>query len=348
MPPAALLVWLLLPAFAVADADKPVSTPPEATRSNAGSDDCRVDEAAPLGRGGSGPIVVGFDRTGGLAAWQQVSGMLAVRPIAPDGSARGPVIPVAVGKEIEPHTMFATERGFVLLLLRWDYQHDDARWWGRVFGRDGRPAAPAVDLGLAGMNLEIGQAIDGDRIGLVVVKADIAKHKQVGRWQTLIVGQDGIITSIPVAAAVDDLATTTDDVWEPAVLAGKRGWVVSRRGVRRPEGIFDGVRRPAAAALRLGAPDGLSAEVVNLAEPPGRNGRMADGKIYEAMGRPALRRTQAGKSFGQLVPLHWRGNAVGTHAMNVDTALFWSGTHFLYPFHDDNDVAYLLPVNCRP
>jgi hypothetical protein len=240
--------------------------------------------------------------------------------------------------------MFATERGFVLLLRRWDYQRGDVRWWGQVFGQDGRPAALPIDLGLADMDLRIGQAIDGDRIGLVVVQAHIAKRKHVGRWQTLVVGPDGMITSIPVVAAVDDLVTTTDDAWEPAVLDGKRGWVVSRRGARRPEGIFDGVRRPAAAALRLSPADGLSAEVVNLAVPPPRG---PHGTIFEAMGEPALRRTLAGKPFGHLVPLQWRGNPVGTYAMNVDRTLFWSGTHFLYPFHHKNS-AYLLPVHCGP
>jgi hypothetical protein len=300
----------------------------------------------PLGRrGGGGPIVVAFDRTGGLAAWPEASATLAVRPVAPDGSARGPIVRVVVGKEIEPYAMFATERGFVLLLLRLDDQHGYRRWWGgRVFGRDGRPAGPAIDLGLADMEVRVGQTIDADRIALVVAGANIAKRKRVGRWQTLIVGHDGGITSIPFGVAVDDLVTTTDDVWEPAVLAGQRGWVVLRRGMRRPEGIFDGVRQPAAAAERLLPPDGVSAEVVNLAVPPPPG---PDGTIFEEMGRPALRRTRAGEAFGKLVQLIWHGNPVGSYAMNVESALFWSGTHFLYPFHEDNG-AYLLPVDCRP
>jgi hypothetical protein len=317
---------------------------PEPTRSNAGADECRVEEAAPLGRGGGGPIVVAFDRTGGLAAWPQASATLAVRPIALDGSARGPVVRVAVGKEIEPYAMFATAPGFVLLLRRLDYQHGFRRWWGaRVFGRDGRPAGPIIDLGLADMEVRVGQAIDAYRIGLIVAGAPIGKRTHTGRWQTLSVGPGGVITSTPIVAAVDDLVTTTDDVWEPAVLAGQRGWVVLRRGVRRPEGIFDGAREPAAAAVPLVPPDGVSAEVVNLAvPPPPRPG----GTIFEAMGQPALRRTHAGEAFGQLVHLAWHGNPVGAYAMNVETALFWSGTHFLYPFHHDNG-AYLLPVDCR-
>lgn len=345
MPHAALLAWLLMAAIAQPNAPGPVAAPPEPTRSNAGADDCRVGEAAPLGYAGSGPVVVAFDRTGGLAAWPRpVTTVLSVRPIAPDGSARGPVIVVAPRQDMQPAAMFATERGFVLLLRRWAYQQGDARWWGQVFGRDGRPAAPPADLGLADMDVRIGQAIDGNRIGLVVVQASIAKRKHVGRWQTLVVGPDGVITSIPVVAAVDDLVTTTDDAWEPAVLEGKRGWVVSRRGARRPEGIFEGVRRPAAAALRLSPADGLSAEVVNLAVPPPLG---PDGTIFEPTGEPALRRTLAGKPFGQLVRLEWRGNPVGTHAMNVDPTIFWSGTHFLYPFREKN-VVYLLPVHCRP
>jgi hypothetical protein len=322
----------------------PVATAPEPTRATAGADDCRVGEAVSLG-GGGGPIVVAFDRTGGLAAWPETSTMLAVRPIAPDGSARGPVVRVAVGKEVEPHAMFATGHGFVLVMLRLDSQHGYRRWWGgRVFGRNGRPAGPATDLGLADMEVRVGQALDADRIGLIVAGANVAKRNTVGRWQTLVVGHDGGISSIPSVVAVDDLVTTTDDDWQPAVLAGQRGWVVLRRGLRRPEGIFDGVRRPAAAALPLVPPDGVSAEVVNLAEPPPPG---PDGTIFEAMGRPALRRTRAGEAFGQLAQLLRHGNPVGSYGMNVESALFWSGTHFLYPFHEDKG-AYLLPVDCRP
>ncbi len=83
-----------------------------------------------------------------------------------------------------------------------------------------------VDIDLDGMDVRVAQALDGRRVGLIVTSAGIAKTRAPGRWQTLAVAPDGRLTSSPVAVAVDDLVTTTNDAWEPAALMGRRGWMV--------------------------------------------------------------------------------------------------------------------------
>jgi hypothetical protein len=90
------------------------------------------------------------------------------------------------------------------------------------------------------------------------------------------------------------------------------------------------------------APDALDFDVTNGAvpPPPGRGG-----KIYEAMGRPILTRTLAGKRVGDPIDLEFRGNPIA-HSMNISSDIAWSGTHFVYPFSDD--VDRLLPIDCRP
>jgi len=65
------------------------------------------------------------------------------------------------------------------------------------------------------------------------------------------------------------------------------------------------------------------------------------------MGRPTLVREYGGKEVGQRLALEWRGNVVGAVAMNIESLLFWSGTHFVYPFRGDRG-ATLLPIDCRP
>jgi hypothetical protein len=218
-----------------------------------------------------------------------------------------------------------------------------------VVSRDGRAEKRAVDLGLADMDLEVGQAADGEHVALLVRPAAIARNADQlrGRWQTLTVTPGGTLTSTPTAVAIDDLAKTTQDHFEPARLTGAAGWVVLRNGVRQPDGVFAGQRRPAAAALLLRGPDELTAQVTDLSVPPPRG---AGGRIYEAQREPALARARNGQPVGQPIALEVGGFPVGVLGVVVQTDLAWSGTHFLYPFHTTGTprVASLLPVDCAP
>ena len=90
------------------------------------------------------------------------------------------------------------------------------------------------------------------------------------------------------------------------------------------------------------APNVLDYEVTNGAEPPPHG---PGGRIIEAMGRPILTRSLAGKRVGDPIALEFRGNPIA-HSMNISSDITWSGTHFLYPFADDGDR--LLPIDCRP
>ncbi len=90
------------------------------------------------------------------------------------------------------------------------------------------------------------------------------------------------------------------------------------------------------------APDVLDFEITNGAEPPPHG---PGGRINEAMGRPILTRTLAGKRVGDPIELEFRGNPIA-NSMNISNDITWSGTHFLYPFADDGDR--LLPIDCRP
>lgn len=90
------------------------------------------------------------------------------------------------------------------------------------------------------------------------------------------------------------------------------------------------------------APDALDFEVTNGAVPPPPG---PGGRIIEAMGRPILTRSLAGKRVGDPIELEFRGNPIA-HSMNISSDIAWSGTHFLYPFADDGDR--LLPIDCRP
>jgi hypothetical protein len=137
---------------------------------------------------------------------------------------------------------------------------------------------------------------------------------------------------------VDDLGTLSTEAWEPAELAEERGWVVLREGALRPEGVFAGKRASSASASLLRPDDAVDAGVVNLAVPPPRG---PNGTIYEALPRPALRRTRKGQPVGATLDLEASG-----HGPSYDVA--WSGTHFVYPHTDRRGDATLTAINCAP
>lgn len=108
--------------------------------------------------------------------------------------------------------------------------------------------------------------------------------------------------------------------------------------------MFDGVRAAAGRASLLRPTDAVVGEVRNAAvpPPPGPNGT-----IFEALGRPTLVRTHQGQPVGRTLDLEWHGSRVGAIGMQVESAVFWSGTHFLYPFRSSRG-ANLLPIDCAP
>jgi len=322
------------------------STPPFQifpTLRTAGAKACKILPPIVLGARDNGYTIVGFGPQGGVATWMSGASTLALQRLARDGTKVGAAASAQVGKGLEPKHVYPVDRGFVVLLLRWDSQNGVVAWEGMLYDSGGRAHEP-VDIGLDGMVVRVGQPLDGHAVGLIVSAAYIAKQKQPGRWQTVTVGADGKLISVATAIAVDDLVTTTDDAFVPATLAGKRGWMVLRNDARRPDGVFGGTRVAAAHAAPLSPSDGLIGVMRNRARPPPR-GR--GGTIREALGRPTLVRMHKGKELGDRLALEWHGNPVGAVAMNIESLLFWSGTHFVYPFRG-NAGACLLPIDCRP
>lgn len=281
-------------------------------------------------------------RRDGIAAFKRDPSTLAIEPIGPAGTKLGGGTRVAVGPQIEPAYGFAVDAGFVLLLRRWDPEGEVA-WWGLVLQDDGGDPS-LVDVGLWDMDVRVAQPLGGQRVGLIVAAAAAAKHKQPGRWQTLSVSDDGRLASVAVAVEVDDLVTTTNDTWHKAELSGERGWLVIRAGTRRPQGVFGGVRSAAGKATLLRPTDGLVVNVRNGAGPPRH--RRGD-RIYEPARRPQLVRMHNGTPVGAAVDLKWRGEWVGVSGMHANSAVVWSGSHFLCPF-GNAEGANLLPIDCRP
>ena len=324
---------------APAPAPAPSPVPPRfPTLAAAGGATCKLLPPVRLGPIVEDHAAVGLGAAGGLAAWKREAATLALQPLALDGATRGAAVAVPVAADLQPKHVFALDRGFLVLLVRWDWRRGDASWWGVVADPGGRPARPPADLGMAGMDVKLGQPLDGDRVGLVLLPAAIAKSPQPSRWQTLAVAPDGGIASTPVAVGIEDfISHHPDDDWVPAARAGKRGWSLG------PEGLYEGVRAPSAGALPL-APGAVRAAVRNLARP---NPRGPGGTIIESMARPALERTHAGRPLGPPTLLEVGGAPVGVTGFMMSGTLVWTGTHFLYAYADAQ-VAALLPVDCRP
>ena len=351
-----LYVCLMLGALAAAstsaDTTPPDKKPPPApylapTVATAGAQDCKLDPVVVLGPGFN--PVVGFGRGGGLAAWKPADTKLALRRLSSDGTTRGDMTTVSIDKDHDPKLIFAVGRGFVVLLERWDWQREDLQWFGLYVKEDGHATAPAVDLKLALMNITLGRAIDGEHLALVVQPRFIGPNSERGRWQTVAVAPDGRLTSTAIAVEVDDLATTIEDRWVPAVLDGRAGWAVLRGETLRPFGVFGGKRMPAAGA-EVVDDGGFTARIGDLRGPPPPPG--PDGRIYEMVPRPALVRERHGKQVGSQTRLEVFGNPAPSGGLSVDPEkIVWTGTHFVYPFGEsrgpDSYLACLLPIDCR-
>lgn len=309
---------------------------PPPTLAAAGGAACTLLPPVLLGSIVEGHAEVEFGGTGGLAAWKRDPSTLALQPLAPDGAARGRAVSVSNTGDLEPRHIFAIDRGFLVLLVHWDWRRGDARWWGIFVERDGSAPHPPMALGMADMDVKVGQRLGGDRVGLVLLAAAIAKQPPPARWQTLEVARDGRVSSTPIAVRLDDVLALPD-AWVPATLGGRRGWTIGS------DGVFEGVRAASAGALPLD-PDAVRAEVQNLARP---NPPGPGGQIIESMASPALARSHAGRSLGAPTPLEVRGNPVGVTGFLMSGSLAWSGTHFVYSY-SDRKVAALLPIDCHP
>jgi hypothetical protein len=328
-----------------AGATEPTAAPPWdefPTIQNAGAESCKIASVLSLGPVVEDAPVVAFGRTGGLAAWKQNEATLALQALSADGALVGSTVTTPLEANLRVARVYALDRVFVVLLRLWDWQKHDVRWWGVVVSARGEPLKGPVDLDMADMDIRVGQAPDGQRIALVLMPADIAARRDSlhGRWQTVTLGAGGTLESKATKVSVDDLVTLGTEAWEPAALAGQRGWVVLRDGIVRPEGLFDGKRVSSAGAVPLRPKDGIVAKVYSTAVPPPRG---PGGTIYEALPNPALRRTHDGKPAGAVLGLEARG----THA---SYEVVWSGTHFVYPWrqYGGTFVAMLSTIDCRP
>jgi hypothetical protein len=313
----------------------------------AGAETCKLEPVVTLGPVASGRVALGFGAGGGLAAWKPTETTLAVRHLASNGSPRGAALRLAIDPRLEPRQVHAVAAGYVVLLSVWDWRAGDARWLGVFASAHGQVLKPPVDLGLDGMDIVVGRAIDDERVALIVTPAAIAPNRAHlrGRWQTVRAGADGRLASTATEVDVTDLAPTTQDRWAPATLGADPGWAVERDHLRRPLGVFGGRLGPAAGAVLLDG--GFTARVLNLAEPPPQS---ADGTIFEVLPAPALVREHRGKPVGRSTLLEVGSSPVGVHGLSFTPDIAWSGTHFVYPFATSNPprAASLLPIDCRP
>ncbi len=335
----------------IANATPPVpgaEPPAPPTVATAGVVMCRPDVAVVLGEHGGGDAAIGFGGARGIAAWQIGPTSIEVQAIAPDGTRIGMPATVTVHERVEPHEIYPIAAGFVVLLRLWDWEASDLNWWALVVDRDGHVVRPPVEIGLADLDIAMSQRFDDRTIALITMPGTISKQPTGPmRWQTLTIDASGKVTWN--AHVIDTHGLEGE--WQPADLHGMRGWLVVRNGARVADGIFDGQRRPSDGATPLADPAALDIRVVNAAEPPPPG---PGGRIIEAMGRPMLHRTHAGQPVGEALALEWHGNPIA-YAMNISTAIAWSGTHFLYPFSGedggpthDRYVEALLPIDCRP
>lgn len=322
------------PAPAQSATPPPTAAAPPPTLATAGGA-CKLLLPRVLGTIVEDHAPIAFGAASGLAAWFSEAAVLSLQPLALDGAPRGAAATVAVVVDagLRAEHVFALDRGFLVLLLRWDWQRAASRWWALFVDRDGRAARPPAAIGLDRMTILRGQPLDADRVGLIVSSAfpDASGRRAPSRWQTLTVASDGRISSTPVAVHLDDLVARSID-WLPSIRAGQRGWSIDT------DGVFEGVRT--AAAPR--SVDPIDAHVGNRAQPIPSSG----GRTIEPLARPVLARTRAGSPLGDDLDLQVDGNPVGVTGFMMSGTLFWSGTHFLYSYPDGR-TAKLLPIDCR-
>ncbi|MCA9657832.1 MAG: hypothetical protein KC486_05770 [Myxococcales bacterium] len=295
-----------------------------------------------LGAGAADEIVVGFGPELGLAAFRSAPATLSMRVVAADGALVGDLMTATIVDEGRPRWVFWLDPGFVVLVMDWDWRGARVAW-SALLVRPGQPPTPAVDLGLDGMDVRVARALDRRSVGLIVQAAAISRADEPGRWQTIAVAEDGSIRSTAIAVDLDDLVTRTDERWAPAELDGARGWVAVREGEEPTEGVFAGRRVATDAAAARTDADAVVASIINGAVPPPRG---PGGTIFEARGEPLLVRSRGADEVGEPLLMAWRGDVVGAVAMNVSTALFWSGSRFLYAY-DGPKGAMILPIDCR-
>ncbi|GAC1351440.1 MAG: hypothetical protein NVSMB1_04500 [Polyangiales bacterium] len=318
---------------------------PVPTLANAGASVCKIGEPVVLGAPIVGGARIGFGGSRGVAVFYQRETMLAFQPIGLNGATVGAVRELVVSERLEPSFIFAIDRGFIVLLKRSGGASSDLSWWGVFIDHAGTVIKPPVDLGQANLEVVVAQPLSSGEIGLILAPPSYAKAKHPAHWVTLTVDREGNIVSRPAAVMFDDLLQTSS-VWEPAAMNGKRGWVVSIDGARRPDGLFGGTRGPAAQAVLLRPNDVLEVQVWNGATPPPPSPGF-HGRINEPFAQPVLTRTLAEKPVGEKVWLEWE-SGTPSHSMYADPDVAFSGTHFLYPFYDNKNVGRLLPIDCRP
>jgi hypothetical protein len=93
------------------------------TVATAGAETCQLGSVVELSPLVASRPVVGFGLEGGLVAWKASETTFDLLPVSPDGTPRGAMSSVAIDQRYEPNRVFAVGRGFVVLLVQWDFEH---------------------------------------------------------------------------------------------------------------------------------------------------------------------------------------------------------------------------------
>jgi hypothetical protein len=286
-----------------------IVAPPAPTLTSAGAETCKLDTPVSLGPSAGADPVVAFGAKGGLVAWLSAEKQLSLRPLASDGTLAGAGTTVAIGDLQEPKHLLPLDRGFVVLLVRRDWQRGRMGWYAVWAASAAREAKPPVDLDLADMDVAAARPLDDHRIELEVRPSGMLGSRGQRRdgWQLVTVDADGRIVATPAARsqrvsarpASDAVVATITNLAQP----------IPRRG---PDGrTYEPLARPALARELAGH-------------------KVGQPTLLELRGNPA-------GAHGFMIS-SWAVAWTGTHFLYPFRDSGWNTP----------TVAMLLPVDCRP
>ncbi|MEO8702899.1 MAG: hypothetical protein ABI867_22835 [Kofleriaceae bacterium] len=175
--------------------------------------------------------------------------MLALQPLAHDGTPRGTAGTVAMPEGLEPKLVYPVGASFVVLVRKWDWQHNDVDWLGVVVDRAGRITVPPQSIGLADLDITDGRIVDDHRIALHAGPAAISKNPtQPVRWQIVTLAGARLSSTVGSAPAVIEHAR---DALEFAIANRATGGGAGPGGM-----IIEPMGRPALERTLHGKPVG--------------------------------------------------------------------------------------------
>lgn len=308
--------------------------PAAPTLANAGAAECRI--LAPINLGSrtvsSSFTKLGFGPDHGIATILSQEGEVQIQRIGLDGHKIGAAVAGKVDADTSPKYVFWMDGVFLILSQKRVLPNYEVSWFGMVFDENETLQQPTT-IPFDGMDIIAVQKIGSHRLG--VIAAPVTGQPGDTRWYTVELSANGSLVSSP-GAAIDAA------LWKSAKLGDSRGWILAQDGQRGPMGVFGGVQKAAADAEVLDDEDTVNVKVENGAVPPARRG----GVIRHALGQPLLVRMHQGQALGRKLLTSWHGTTVGAHSMNIQRNIFWSGTHFLYPYHDRMGIN-ILPIDCK-